>query len=187
MVRVYERKCLRSLLLALTVGCSPINGGPPPVALPDDFRQDFGVNHTTVPLPDSIGIEDALYYRRAVGERSELHVTGGFVLGYSIFPYTMFGYRRYLIDRPGRTLGLEVQLSPPIFAEVAVPMAFQLPGRSLFLTAHPSVGLTYMGVVNLPVGLTWQPRPRLQIHNALGARLGGNNYAYWSTGVSVPF
>jgi len=155
------------------------------VALPDGHRKDVGFTHATIRVPGRFGFEDALYYRQAVGERSELHVTGGVILANYGAPYTMIGYRRYLVDRPGRTVGLDLSVGP--FPLLAVPMAVALPGRSLTLTTNPSLGVSSIGAFpTLPVGLTWQPKPRLQVHNVLGAQLYDGLTAYWSTGVSVP-
>ncbi len=185
--RSKKRRHLRhAALVVLTSGCLPMAGGPPPVALPDGQRQDIGFTHATIRVPGAFGIEDALHYRRAVTDRSELHVTAGAIIANYGAPYTMVGFRRYLVDRPGRTIGLGLSMGP--FPLIAVPVAVQLPGRSLTLTTNPSVGVSSIGVFpTLPVGLTWQPRPHLQVHNALGVQVFDRLTGYWSTGVSVPF
>ena len=181
-----RRRLHHAVVVGFASGCLPMAGGPPPVAIPDGHGQDIGFTHATIRVPGAFGIEDMLYYRGAVGDKTELYVTGGAIIANYGSPYMLLGYRRYLVDRPGRTLGLDLSVGP--FPRLAVPIAVQLPGRSLTLTTNPSVGVSSIGVFpTLPVGLTWQPKPRLQVHNALGVQVYDGIAGYWSTGVSFPF
>ena len=183
------------VILWMTTGCTPIAGGPPPTRMPAGKRYDAGLAHTTaVQMPSTeygsqIFLEEAVWIRKSVGEKSELHFTTGIFWGGGFSYYGVIGYRRYLALTESRNIALEARIGGPFYVEIGVPIQQQIGAKNLWLTAHPSIGLNAFGFIHMPLGLSWSPNDRVQLNASMGSRFGGENpmLLHLHGGVSFPF
>ena len=175
-------------------GCAPIAGGPPPTRMPSDSTYDAGVAHTTafqLPSEDygsQIFLEEAIWMRRAIGEKSEVHLTTGIFWGGGFSYYGVLGYRRYFAFSESRTVAIDARLGGPFYGEIGFPVQQNIRPK-LWLTTHPAIGLNGFGFVHLPVGLSWAINDNVQLNMSIGSRFGTENamLLYMNSGVSFPF
>ena len=117
-------------------------------------QQEFGTSTKTAATSVSPFLEQNLWVRKAVGNRSELQLSGGIFTCGDLFYHVAVGYRLYLQpdSRPNRT-GIDLKLGGLYFFEAVVPMSFELTDR-LWLTSHPSAGFNPFRQVKVPLGLS---------------------------------
>ncbi|MCB9762753.1 MAG: hypothetical protein H6739_23330 [Alphaproteobacteria bacterium] len=167
-----------ALLLALS-GCAPPGVGPPPVPLAADQRFEAGgilTGGSMVPYSEDLrcqyflqacaGLSAQAYgYRAFFDHRLDVGLTafGGNTSGFGAGGFLRLWY----LDEPDFRLGGELHAGL-FWASAGVPVAKQVrPGWWLY--ASPSVGVRYIGLLRLPVGVSWQPNERLLFSMELGA------------------
>ena len=181
--------------------CAPIAGGPPPTAIPLGAKQDAGLSTTLgaqlkcngpscSPSIQALYPEQNIWLRQRIDDQSELHLMGGGLLSGGVISYVSAGYRRYFPSGANQPkVGLDVKLGGFYVAEVGVPISYKLDEAPIWLTVHPTLGSNPFGMVNVPVGIVWEPRKEFRVHTSLGARAVGDNppMIYWNGGLFLPF
>ena len=189
---LYWRGLSFSLLVA---GCTPIAGGPPPTRLPMGKSYDAGLAHTTaLQMPSAeygsqIFLEESVWIRKSVGEKSEVHLTTGIFWGGGFSYYGVIGYRRYLTLSESRKVGVDARIGGPFYAEIGLPIQQQVGTTKLWLTTQPSIGLNAFGIIHVPLGLSWEINDGVHLNTLVGSRFGGENsmLLHINGGVSFPF
>ena len=178
------------LCCAILTACTTIAGGPPPTSIPSGMVQEFGTSSSAAFTSESPFIEQNLWYRRALGSRSEIQLAGGVFWSSDLFYYGAVGYRRYFKSKSENVQsGLDLKLGGPFYFEAGIPINKKLAGDSIWLTTHPSAGFNPYGLVHLPVGISWAPKEKYRLNTSVGTRFLGGNPAlfYWNGGISFPF
>ena len=177
-----------TFLTFTVLGCAPIAGGPPPIGMAPGVQQEFGTSTTAAATSVSPFLEQNLWVRKAVGNRSELQLSGGTVFSGDLFYHLAVGYRHYLQpdSSPNRT-GIDFKLGGLYYFEAGVPMSFELTDR-LWLTSHPSAGFNPFGLVKVPLGLSWNLNKGRRLHSSVGTRFMAENPTlfYGNVGLSFP-
>ena len=196
-----RRTLLMGPLVAAFLACAPIAGGPPPTSIPMGSKHEAGLSTTLgaqiacqgpscSPSISAIYPEQNLWYRQRIDEQSELHLMGGGLLSGGVISYISAGYRRYFPSEANQPkVGLDVKFGGFYVAEVGVPISYKLDEEPIWLTVHPAVGSNPFGMVNVPVGIVWEPRTEFRISTLLGVRAIGDNptLIYGNAGLSFPF
>ena len=194
-------RIIRALLLAALAACAPIAGGPPPTSMPLGSTHQAGASTTLgaqivcagpscSPTVSTLFPEQNLWYRQRIDAQSEFHIMGGGFVNGGLFSYAAAGYRRYFTAKPGQPkLGLDVKFGGISVAEVGVPISYKLDEGPVWFTVHPTIGSNPFGMLNVPVGLVWEPTKALRLNTQLGVRAIGDNplLVYGNLGVSAPF
>ena len=176
------------------VACTPMAAGPPPTQIPVDFHQELGSTFGTgVQIKDQkvdqIFLEESLWYRKRIDDKSEVQIMGGAAWNDAPLLYGVIGFRRYFVTADGGEFGIDIKFSGPFYVEIGLPLQTQLGDNPVWLTTHPSIGLNAFGAVHIPLGITWQPNDRWLFITSLGTRFIGENpqLVYWNGGISIPF
>ena len=168
--------------------------GPPPTQIPTHFTEEVGttfgfgiqVSEQTV---EQLFLDDSLWYRKRIGEKSEIQFIGGSIWNGDPMIYGAVGFRRYFTTADGGQFGIDVKVSGPFFAEIGIPLQQQVGNKKLWVTSQPSFGINGFGSAHIPIGLNWQPRNKWLLNTSVGTRFMGPNPQlwYWNSGVSFPF
>lgn len=181
----------------LMPACTPMGAGPPPTRLPYDNKHEVGFHLGAEVGPEPEFLEEATWYRKSLGPHSELFFLAGGIFTGDFFVYTGMGYRRYFraatanneMEQPV-DVAIEVAAGG-IWGHVAVPISVQLGGKPMYFTTQPSFGYNALGSVHIPVGFSWQPRPRMQVDTSVGTRFlspqGNAPLGYVNAGMTFPF
>ena len=170
-------------------GCAPIAGGPPPIGMAPGVQQEFGTSTTAAVTSASPFLEQNLWLRKAIGNRSELQLSGGAFYGGDLFYHAAVGYRFYVQpDSSPIQTGIDVKIGGIYYFEAGVPMSFEVTDR-LWLTSHPSAGFNPFGLVKVPLGLSFDLNKGRRLHSSVGTRFLGENptLVYANVGLSFPF
>ena len=186
---------IRNFTYPMMLGaCAPMGMGPPPTQIPLQYDEELGNTFGMgVQIQDQeveqLLLDESLWYRKRLGEKSELQFIGGAIWNGDPIVYGAIGFRRYFTTADGGQFGIDVKISGPFFAEIGMPLQRQLGTKNLWLTTHPSFGINGFGAAHIPVGLNWQPRDKWFLNTSVGTRFVGPNPQlwYWNGGVSIPF
>ena len=178
---------MRLFLLILVmshVGCSPMGMGPPPTQIPSGYNEELGSTVGVGVQIDEQNVEqllldESLWYRKRLGEKSELQFIGGAIWNGDPIVYGAVGFRRYFTTADGGQFGIDIKVSGPFFAEIGIPLQRQLGDKNVWLTSHPSYGINGFGAAHVPVGLIWQPRDKWLLNTSVGTRFVGLNPQLW--------
>ena len=184
------------LLVLLTTiwGCAPMMSVPPAPPMPSDAKQEFGAGlmggavNTGGPHLEPLG-NAQIWLRRKAGPQMK-DETG--VIVQTGWPSLVSGgvYTRRSMAASNEIRSINYQFEGGwIWAGASLPMAFKVGDRA-WLTTQPGVRMSFMGLVQLPVGMSWQLNDTLRLDTEIGGRaLGFNNQglqtALWMTYGSV--
>ena len=175
-----------TFLTLMVSGCAPIAGGPPPIGMAPGVQQEFGTSTTAAATSESPFLEQNLWLRKAVGNHSELQLSGGIFTSGDLFYHVAVGYRFYFQpdSAPNRT-GIDFNLGDSITLK-PVLMSFELTDR-LWLTAI-HLGSNPFGLVKVPPAV-WNLNKGRRLDPSVGTRFMGENPTlfYGNVGLSFPF
>ena len=89
------------------VACTPMAAGPPPTQIPDGFKHEIGstlgsgIQLLEYQESPPLFLEKSLWYRKSIGEKSELHLLGGGAWNGDPIFYGAVGFRRYFVTADG--------------------------------------------------------------------------------------
>jgi len=161
----------------LLTGCVPLAPSPPEVPLMHGNTKAFGLSGDMVlnlgvpEVPVQFGGAQ-MWYRRSIDSDAEFFVHAGSLIGIGVFPYAGAGYRRYWIQpkSDGGLLSVGGEFSGGIlWARVGLPTSLRLGNLPVWLTTHPSVGVTNLGLLHVPVGLSINVTDKWQFNAHAGA------------------
>jgi hypothetical protein len=190
---MYKIDWFKYIFTVILIGCVPISAGPPPVPMGQNIHNEIGGANNMFLRGTEIGPD--LWYRHRLSDKTEFYIQTGANIGYGIFPYLGGGYRRHLIGGSQHSkynLDLEFGGGAMIWGQVAAPMSLKLGPTPIWLTSQPALSLNYMGLINLPIGLSAKLKNHFSINLQAGTRLfrgygsDGSSF-YWNAGASFPF
>lgn len=190
---MHQSDWIRYIYCLTLIGCVPISAGPPPVPMGQSISHEIGFSNNMFLGGAEVGPD--LWYRHRLSDKTEFYIQTGANVGYGIFPYLGGGYRRHLIggsETAKYNLDLEFGGGAMIWGQVAAPMSFKLGHTPIWLTSQPAISFNYMGLINLPIGLSAKLKNHFSINLQGGARLfrgygGDGSLYYWNAGASFPF
>lgn len=153
---------------------------PPAPPMPTDAKREFGggvmgaVGNTGGPVLEPFG-NGQLWFRKKAGPQMQ-DETG--VIVQAGWPSIVSGgvYTRRPMARSNEVRSINYQFEGGwLWAGASLPMAFKVGDRA-WLTTQPSVRMSFVGLVQLPAGISWQLNDTLRLDTEVGGRaLGLNN------------
>jgi hypothetical protein len=153
---------------------------PPSPPMPSDAKQEFGggvmgaVGNTGGPHLAPFG-NGQLWFRKKVGpqlqdERGAIIQTG--------WPALISGgvYTRRSMAASNEVRSINYQLEGGwLWAGASLPMAVKV-GDNTWLTTQPGIRMSFVGLVQLPVGFSWELNNNMRLDAEIGGRALGFNH-----------
>ena len=176
-----KRQAFARLLTLFSVACAPMMSAPPSPPIPVDYGKEFGVG-----VNRGLGFDDwysytptgsvQMWQRFQVGPHRNNEV--GLLLAAG-FPSLVAGGSYYRFYRDDRSrggidivkIGHQIEVGS-LWAGYSIPIAVPL-NDNIWLTTQPSIRLSVVSIVQLPVGVSIEFGEQSRLDAEVGLHMGG--------------